>query len=51
MQKLAVSRDEYIKQKLDEDGGAEDSLDEKLYETIVRQAAKEGFEYGDGPVY
>ena len=51
MRELAASRDEFIKQKLDEDGGAEDSLDQKLYETIVRQAEEEGFEYADGPAY
>ena len=51
MRELAASRDDYIKQKIDEDGGAEDSLDKKLYETIARQAEAEGFEYSDGPAY
>lgn len=51
MRELAASRDDYIKQKIDEDGGAADSLDQKLYETIVRQAEAEGFEYSDGPAY
>ena len=51
MRELAVSRDDYIKQKIDEDGGAEDSLDKKLYETIARQAEAEGLEYSEGPAY
>ena len=51
MRALAESRDEYIKNRLDEDGGAADSLDQKLYDTIARQAREEGLEYADGPAY
>lgn len=51
MRALAESRDEYIKERLDEDGGAAESLDQKLYDTIARQAREEGFEYADGPAY
>ena len=51
LRELAASRDDFIKQKIDEDGGADDSLDKKLYETIARQAAAEGLEYSDGPAY
>lgn len=51
MRALAESRDDYIKQKLDEDGGAADSLDQKVYDTIARQAREDGLEYADGPAY
>ncbi|MDX1482687.1 MAG: VWA domain-containing protein [Woeseiaceae bacterium] len=51
MQVLADQRDAYIRERLDEDGGADDSLDQKLYEAISRQAAVAGLEYEDGPSY
>ena len=51
MRELAQSRDDYIQKKVDEDGGAEDSLDQKLYETITRQSGAVGLEYEDGPAY
>ena len=51
MRELASARDDFIQKKLDEEGGAEDSLDQKLYETISRQAEAAGLAYEDGPAY
>ena len=51
MRELADSRDSYIRARIDADGGADDSLDQKLYETISEQAGTAGFEYEDGPAY
>tara|TARA_R110001599_G_scaffold353459_1_gene592496 strand:- start:199211 stop:200404 length:1194 start_codon:yes stop_codon:yes gene_type:complete len=51
VQVLARKRDQYISQKVEADGGAEDSLDHQLYEAVSAQAAKAGLEYSDGPSY
>jgi len=51
IRQLAESRDEFIAGKVLEAGGAEDSLDQKLYDTVKEQAGKAGLEYKDGPVY
>ncbi len=51
MRELAESRDDYIRQKVDEDGGAADSLDQKLYEAIADQARIVGLDYEGGPSY
>ena len=51
MRELAESREDYIRQKVEEDGGAEDSLDQKLYEAIADQARIVGLDYEDGPSY
>lgn len=51
MRELAASRDDYLQKKVDEEGGAKDSLDQKLYETITRQSAAAGLAYEDGPAY
>tara|TARA_R110001592_G_scaffold363393_1_gene687184 strand:+ start:26934 stop:28127 length:1194 start_codon:yes stop_codon:yes gene_type:complete len=51
VQALARKRDQYISQKVEADGGAEDSLDHQLYEAVSAQAAKAGLEYSDGPSY
>ena len=52
IRELTVSRDEYIAERIEEDGGAADSLDQKLYETVSSQAeAAAGIEYSDGPAY
>jgi len=51
MRELAASRDEFISGRIAEDGGADDSLDQQLYETISRQAGEAGMEYSDGPAY
>ncbi|MCB1745940.1 MAG: VWA domain-containing protein [Gammaproteobacteria bacterium] len=45
---LAAERDRYIADELEARGGAEDSLDSRLYDTVRRQAADIGLEYGDG---
>ncbi len=51
VQELAQKRDSYIAEKLEADGGADDSLDHKLYDAVREQAAKAGLEYSDGPRY
>jgi len=52
IQALAKQRDEYLKQQLEERGGAEDSLDDKVYRTVREQAAAVGLSYeADAPVY
>lgn len=48
---LAEDRDGFIAKKVEEAGGMEDSLDQKLYEAVKEQAGKAGFEYKDGPAY
>jgi Mg-chelatase subunit ChlD len=48
---LAQKRDRYIAGKIDADGGADDSLDHKLYDAVREQASKAGLEYSDGPSY
>lgn len=51
VQALARKRDQYIADKVEANGGAEDSLDHQLYEAVSAQAAKAGLEYSDGPSY
>ena len=51
VQELARKRDQYLDEKVEADGGAEDSLDHQLYEAVTAQAAKAGLEYSDGPSY
>ena len=51
IEELAENRNEYLAEKVKEEGGAEDSLDQKLYETVREQAGKAGLEYTDGPAY
>lgn len=48
---LADDRSEYIAKKVEEAGGLGDSLDQKLYDVVSRQAAEAGFEYAEGPKY
>ena len=49
---LAGQRSEYLKKKLEETGGAKDSLDEKIYRTVREQAAAVGLSYeSDAPAY
>ena len=48
---LADDRSEYIAKKVEEAGGLGDSLDQKLYDVVSRQAAEAGFEYAEGPEY
>jgi hypothetical protein len=45
IQVLAEQRRDYLQEKLAEAGGAQASLDEKIYEAIRSQAGKKGFEY------
>ena len=52
MRQLADDRDEFLKKKVDEDGGRADSLDRKLYEVVVEQSGAAGFEFeAEGPKY
>ena len=45
IRQLADSRSLYIKQKVEAAGGAEDSLDEKIYGAVREQAASRGLTY------
>ncbi len=45
IRKLSESRSRYIKQKVEAEGGAEDSLDEKIYGAVKDQAASVGLTY------
>ena len=51
IRQLADSRDDFLAKKVEEAGGAADSLDQQLYETVKGQASEAGLEYSDGPVY
>ncbi|MDH4256483.1 MAG: VWA domain-containing protein [Gammaproteobacteria bacterium] len=51
IQELADERDAFIEKKVEAEGGRKDSLDQKLYDTVARQAEKAGLEYSDGPAY
>ena len=42
---LSESRNDYIRQKVEADGGADDSLDEKIYRAVKDQAASVGLSY------
>ena len=45
IQKLSETRSSFIKEKVDAAGGAEDSLDEKIYRAVKDQAASIGLTY------
>ena len=45
IKKLSESRSRYIKEKVEAEGGAEDSLDEKIYRAVKDQAASVGLTY------
>jgi hypothetical protein len=53
MRELAEDRDEFLTKKVEEEGGRADSLDQKLYEVVVRQSSAAGlaFEEDEGPKY
>ena len=51
IRQLSEDRNEFIAGKVAEDGGAEDSLDFKMYEAVKEQAESAGLEYSDGPAY
>ncbi len=46
---LAAQRDAYIKTRVDAAGGADESLDQQIYEAVRAQAAPLGLDYDDGP--
>jgi uncharacterized protein YegL len=45
IRQLSESRSSYIKQKVEAEGGADDSLDEKIYRAVKDQAASVGLTY------
>jgi uncharacterized protein YegL len=52
MKDLAGQRDAYLRDKVDESGGAEDSLDHSIYRAVREQAAAAGLMYkADAPAY
>ncbi|MEX0976480.1 MAG: VWA domain-containing protein [Woeseia sp.] len=51
IRELADKRDVFLETKIAEEGGAGDSLDHKIYETVSLQAAKAGLTYEGGPDY
>lgn len=46
---IAEERESYIRERAEAEGGLEDSLDQKLYEVVARQAEEAGLEYQEGP--
>jgi Mg-chelatase subunit ChlD len=48
---LAEKRDGYLAKKIAEEGGAGESLDQKIFDTVSTQAAKAGLTYDGGPDY
>ncbi len=48
---LVGKRDAYIAEKVEAEGGAKDSLDNKLYETVRAQGAAKGMVYEAAPKY
>ena len=51
VRELTAARGDFLRKKVEQAGGAKDSLDQKLYDTVSRQAAEAGLVYGDGPDY
>jgi len=45
IKQLAAQRAGFLKQKVEQNGGAEESLDHKLYQTVREQAADQGMDY------
>ena len=45
IRKLSASRNQFIKEKVEAEGGADDSLDEKIYSAVKQQAAEIGLTY------
>jgi len=45
VKKLVKARSDYMKKKIEESGGASDSLDEKIYSAVREQAEKTGIRY------
>ena len=50
IEKLSEKRLDYISKKVDEAGGAVESLDEKIYSAVRDQAAKHGLSYEEDAV-
>jgi hypothetical protein len=48
---LADQRGAWMAKKVEEAGGLDDSLDQKLYDVVSRQAAEAGLDYAEGPEY
>jgi Mg-chelatase subunit ChlD len=48
---LAKERESYIAEKIEEVGGAEESLDYKIFSAVRDQAGKKGLVYEDAPSY
>ena len=52
IQELARQRDTFLKEKIAESGGAEDSLDNKLFDAVKDQARAAGITYeAEAPSY
>jgi hypothetical protein len=52
MRALADTRDAFLKEMVEEEGGRADSLDRQIYEVVVEQSGAAGLEYdSDGPAY
>jgi len=49
--KLAEQRDAFIEKKVEETGGAKDSLDQQIYDAVREQAAPVGLQYEGGPKF
>lgn len=48
---LAQQRQDYLKNELEEKGGAKESLDQKVFDAVRAQTGKLGMSYEDGPAY
>ncbi|MEE8043290.1 MAG: vWA domain-containing protein, partial [Pseudomonadales bacterium] len=48
---VAAKRDNFIDEQVELAGGAEESLDYKIYDAVREQAAKKGLRYEGGPSY
>ena len=51
IRELGAKRGDYLKEKVETEGGAADSLDYKVYSAIREQAEDKGLVYADGPEY
>lgn len=51
LRELAGQRDAWLEKKVEEEGGADDSLDHKIFETVSEQAGRTGLTYEGGPGY
>jgi hypothetical protein len=49
--RLAGERDAFIETKLEDLGGAKDSLDRQIYDAVRDQAAGKGLTYENGPKF